>query len=87
MREAWFVYIVECCDGSLYTGATPNVEQRLLTHNSGKGAKYTRARLPVSLKYQDCFEEKSVALKAERQIKKMSRAEKLHLISVHSQLV
>ena len=58
-----FVYMVECCDGSLYTGWTTDVERRVRTHNSGKGAKYTRSRLPVKLVYLERTEAKNAALK------------------------
>lgn len=73
----WFIYMLECADKTLYTGITNNLEKRISKHNSGKGAKYTRGRLPVVLlKY---FErpDKGKALKLEYQIKQLSRAEKL----------
>ena len=73
----WFVYILECADKTLYTGITNDLDRRINTHNKGKGAKYTRGRIPVSLlKY---FErpDKSEALKLEYQIKRLSREEKL----------
>ena len=75
-----FVYILECRDGTLYTGYTVDIEKRFATHNAGLGAKYTRARLPVKLKYQELCESKSAAMKREMQIKKLSRAQKLQLI-------
>ena len=53
-----YMYVVECADGTLYTGYTTDVERRLKTHNSGKGAKYTRARLPVKLLYSEAFASK-----------------------------
>ena len=52
-KSQWFVYIVECSDKSLYTGITNDLEKRITVHNQGKGAKYTRARRPVSLKYYE----------------------------------
>ena len=76
-----FVYIVECRDGTLYTGWTTDVEARVRTHNSGNGAKYTRSRLPVKLVYFEEAENKSAALRREAAIKKLSREKKLKLIS------
>lgn len=76
-----FVYIVECRDGTLYTGWTTDVEARVRTHNSGSGAKYTRSRLPVKLVYFEEVENKSAALRREAAIKKLSREKKLKLIS------
>lgn len=76
-----FVYIVECADGSLYTGWTTNVEERVKTHNSGEGAKYTRSRLPVKLVYFEELEDRSAALKREAAIKKLTRRKKELLIS------
>ena len=77
---AWFVYILRCRDGSLYTGYTDDVERRLSVHRSGKGAKYTRSRLPVELAYWEELPDKSAALKREAAIKKLSRQQKLQLI-------
>ena len=75
------VYIVECSDTTLYTGWTTNMEKRLQEHNEGKnGAKYTRSRRPVKLVYQEPCSTRSDALKREREIKRMSRTEKLLLI-------
>ncbi|OHW63221.1 GIY-YIG nuclease superfamily protein [Andreesenia angusta] len=75
-----YTYVVECADGSLYTGWTTDIERRLSAHNSGKGAKYTRARLPVKLVYFESYSEKSAAMKREAEIKSYSRAKKLELI-------
>lgn len=75
-----FVYIVECSDGTLYTGWTTDVEARVATHNSGCGAKYTRTRTPVKLVYSEELENKSAALKREAAIKKLPRAKKMQLI-------
>jgi putative endonuclease len=75
----YYVYILECFDGTLYTGSTNDVEKRLETHNLGKGAKYTRGRLPVKLKYSEVFETKGEALKRESGIKKLNRVEKMAL--------
>lgn len=76
-----FVYIVECADGTLYTGWTTDVEKRLQTHNAGEGAKYTRSRRPVRLLYSEPCADKSAALKREAEIKRLSRAKKLALIA------
>jgi putative endonuclease len=75
-----YVYILECNDGSLYTGWTNNLNKRIETHNQGKGAKYTSCRLPVVLKYSETFQNKVEAQKREYQIKQYSRLEKLNLI-------
>ncbi len=75
-----YVYILECKDTTLYTGYTNNLEKRIVTHNKGKGAKYTRYRLPAKLIYYEEFSTKSEALKREHAIKKFSRAKKLELI-------
>ena len=75
-----YTYIVECKDGTLYTGWTNNLEKRIADHNSGKGAKYTPARKPVTLVYYETFEAKEEAMKREYAIKHMSRKEKEKLI-------
>lgn len=75
-----FVYIVRCKDGSLYTGYTTDVSERLITHNSGKGAKYTRSRLPVSLVYYKRVDSKSMGLRLEARIKKLTKKEKEALV-------
>ena len=77
---AWFVYMLRCRDGSLYTGYTDDIERRFAVHQSGKGAKYMRSRLPVELVYQESLPDKSAALKREAAIKKLSRQQKLQLI-------
>lgn len=74
------VYILRCGDGTLYTGCTNDLPRRLKTHQSGKGAKYTRTRLPVELVYQEPAPDKSQALRREAAIKRLSRAEKLALM-------
>lgn len=78
---SYYTYILKCSDNTLYTGYTDDIEKRVFVHNSGKGAKYTRARLPVSLVYFEKHENKSDALKREAAIKKLTRKEKLELIS------
>ena len=80
MDKTWHVYILECGDGTLYTGITDDVQRRLRMHRSGRGAKYTRGRLPLQLRYQETCGTYSDALRREAQIKKLSRAEKLLLI-------
>jgi len=77
---AWYVYMLRCRDDSLYTGCTDDVERRLAVHLSGKGAKYTRSRLPVTLVYQEEVADKSAALRREAAIKGLTRAEKLALL-------
>ena len=76
----WYLYILQCGDGSLYTGITTDVEKRLEAHRSGKGAKYTRGRLPLALKYREACGTHSDALKRELEVKRLSREEKLALI-------
>lgn len=77
---AWYVYILRCGDGTLYTGITDNVEKRFAAHCAGKGAKYTRGRGPLKLVYTEELPDKSAALKREIQIKRLSRKEKLEMI-------
>lgn len=79
--KMYFVYILFCNDGSLYTGYTNNLENRLKKHNSGKGAKYTRSRLPCRMVYHESYQTKSEAMKREYYIKHhMTREDKLELI-------
>ncbi len=80
VEKTWYVYILRCRDDTLYTGITDDLNRRLEAHNSGKGAKYTRGRGPVTLCYSDEQESYSAALKREYAIKQLSRAEKLSLI-------
>ena len=75
-----YVYMLKCKEESLYTGWTNNLEKRIKAHNNGKGAKYTRVRLPVELVYYEEFEDKIEAMKREYQIKQLSRKEKLEMI-------
>lgn len=77
----WFVYILSCADNTFYTGITNNLEKRVNVHNSGKGAKYTRSRLPVKLVYYEEAADKSNASKREIAIKSMTRKEKISLMS------
>lgn len=78
--STYTVYILRCADGTLYTGCTNDLARRLRTHSAGKGAKYTRARLPVELVYTEPALDKSQALRREAAIKALSRGEKLALI-------
>lgn len=79
---AWTVYMLLCGDGTLYTGCTSDMARRLAAHQSGKGAKYTRSRLPVSLAYREDSFDRSAALRREAEIKKLTRQQKLNLIAV-----
>lgn len=76
----WYVYMLRCGDGTLYTGITDNVERRLAAHRAGKGAKYTRGRGPLELVYTEQLPDKSAALRREIEIKRLRRAEKERLI-------
>ena len=76
----WYLYILRCKDGSLYTGITTDVEKRLEAHRAGKGAKYTRGRGPLELVYKEDCGDHSNALRREAEIKRLPRDEKLKLI-------
>ena len=76
-----FVYILRCGDGTLYTGWTNDLDRRLRAHAAGKGSKYTRARLPVELKYTERYETAREARSREARVKQLTRAEKLKLIA------
>lgn len=79
---SYFVYIVQCSDETLYTGIATDIKRRLDEHNSSdKGAKYTRVRRPVKLKYSEEVEDRSSACKREHAIKKLTREKKLELIN------
>ena len=80
MEETAYTYMVECGDGSLYTGWTNHLAKRIQNHNQGKGAKYTRSRLPVHLVYYEVFATKQEAMKRECAIKKLKHKDKLQLI-------
>ncbi len=77
----WYVYIVRCADGTLYTGVAKDVGARVDQHNTGDGARYTRARRPVELVYQEQMSDRSTALRREHAIKRMRRGSKCILIS------
>lgn len=79
MEKQWVVYILQCGDGSLYTGITDDLSRRLKAHRAGRGAKYTRGRGPLILRYLQRCEDQGAALRREYQIKTMTRAKKLKL--------
>ena len=83
IKMNWLVYMLECSDNSIYTGITNNLEERLKRHQSGKGAKYLRGRLPIKLIYKELFINRSEATKREISIKKMSKKEKKILIDLN----
>ena len=76
-----YVYMVRCADGSLYTGYALDPQRRVQVHNTGKGAKYTRSRLPVELVYTECYETATEAHQREWAIKQLTRVQKLALIA------
>ena len=78
----WYVYVLGCGDGTLYTGITTDVQHRLTVHRSGKGAKYTRGRGPLELLFQEEQPDKSTALRREYQIKQLSKLQKLKLCGI-----
>lgn len=85
--DEWIVYIVRCADHSLYCGIAKDVEDRIRQHNTGKGAKYTKARLPVTLCYTEQVKDRSSALKREYEIKSLTRCEKLRLIKAYDDCI
>ena len=78
-----YTYMLECADGTLYTGWTNDVQKRLAAHNTGQGAKYTRSRRPVCLVYAEAHEDRKEAMRREAAIKRLSRKQKLLLIKSH----
>lgn len=78
--KQWFVYLLRCSDNSLYCGITNDLDNRIKVHNSGKGSKYVKSRLPAILVYQEPAENRSIASKREYQIKQLSKKEKENLI-------
>ena len=80
----WTVYLLRCRDGSLYTGITNDLQQRLESHRRGKASAYTRARRPVALAYQEVVSDRGSALKREAAIRRLSRVEKLALCSART---
>ena len=85
MEKVWTVYILECGDGTLYTGITDDLERRLKAHSQGKGAKYTRGRGPLILRYREELADKGAALKREYAIKQLSKAGKMALFCENQQ--
>ncbi|MBL7131286.1 MAG: GIY-YIG nuclease family protein [Candidatus Omnitrophica bacterium] len=83
MKKDWFVYMLECNDGSLYTGITNDLKRRLRDHNSGNGGRYTRSRTPVCLVYKERCIDNKVALKKEAKIKHLTRKEKMVLLRTY----
>lgn len=81
-----YAYMVRCSDGSLYAGWTNDLEKRIRCHNEGKGAKYTRSRLPVELVYYETFDTKEEAMRREAAIKKLSKTRKELLVADFSKL-
>jgi putative endonuclease len=79
-KNTWSVYILECSDGSMYTGITNDIDRRLNAHREGTASKYTRSRLPVKIVFSVKAGSKSRALKTEHRVKELSRSEKLELI-------
>lgn len=81
---SWVVYLLRCGDDSLYTGCTNQLAQRIIKHQCGKGARYTRSHLPVVLIYQESVASQSAALKREAAIKRLSRTQKIALMQTQS---
>lgn len=79
--KPWFFYLARCADGSLYAGVCVDPDQRLAAHNRGRGARYTRSRLPVTFAYQEQLENRSAALRREAQVRKWPRQRKEQLIA------
>ena len=80
MEKKWVLYILRCGDDTLYTGITDDLQKRLLAHQEGKGAKYTRGRGPLTVVYTESCENRSEASRREHQVKQLTRQEKLQLI-------
>lgn len=83
-KAKWIVYILECNDGSFYTGITNDIERRLAQHECGKGAKYTRGRAPLKLVYSEKKKDRSTASKREIEIKSFNKLEKLELLKKYA---
>ena len=81
VRRRWRVYLLRCADGSLYAGATNDLARRVAQHAAGKGARYTRSRLPVVLVYDEAARDRGAALRREAALKRLSRREKLALVA------
>jgi len=81
-HDSWFLYILECSDGTLYTGITKDLERRLAQHNAGTASRYTRVRRPVKFVYTDVCENRTAALVRECEVKEKSRDDKLKLFQI-----
>lgn len=81
MKEKWSLYVAECADGSYYTGIAKDVEKRIESHNSGKGAKYTATHGPVTLVFQEPQGDYSTALRREYQVKSLSKERKVRFVA------
>lgn len=79
-NQSWYLYVVECADGTLYTGISTDVARRLKEHNAGRGAKYTAARRPVMLRVSWHFQDRRAAMLAETSLKRRSRERKQRLL-------
>ncbi|OQA72426.1 MAG: GIY-YIG nuclease superfamily protein [Firmicutes bacterium ADurb.Bin248] len=77
----YYAYMLRCADGTLYSGCAADLAARVAAHNAGRGAKYTRARLPAALAYSEAFETRSEAMRRENEFKRLTRAQKLALIA------
>jgi predicted GIY-YIG superfamily endonuclease len=78
--DRWFVYLLRCADGTLYTGIAKDVSRRCQQHNAGTASRYTRSRLPVVVVYQEAHASRSLALRREAAIKSLSRRQKMALV-------
>ena len=86
MEKQWVLYILECGDGTLYTGITDDLVRRMKAHKTGRGANYTRGRGPLELRYMEVCQDHSAALKREIAVKRMKRSEKIALIQEKKKL-
>ncbi len=84
LSTQWYLYILQCCDGTLYTGVTNNLDRRLELHNSGKASRYTRGRRPVEILYWEPCRSRSGALKKEYEIKNLTRRQKEDYVHLHA---
>ncbi|RNJ25374.1 GIY-YIG nuclease family protein [Halosegnis longus] len=80
MTTPHYVYVIECADGSFYTGYTTDVQRRVAEHDAGEGSKYTRGRTPVELRHTEAFDTKGAAMSREYEIKQLSRRQKERLV-------
>ena len=81
-HSAWYCYLLQCADGTLYTGISNDLDRRIAAHNSGRASKYTRSRLPVALLYSEPHPDRSAASRREAEIKRLPRARKLALACI-----